>query len=119
MLIPPKHGNAHLVLSNKAIFHYKQSTYYEGQGKQFTYLWNDPSLKIKWPIKIMTKNGQNNIKEKPRKLWRNFGPKENGQLKNRLKILVALLLITLQRSNVLSDLSYDDSRNDGKFHKNR
>ena len=28
VLIPPKHGNGHLVLSEKAIFHYKQNTYY-------------------------------------------------------------------------------------------
>ena len=50
VLVPPKHGNAHLVLSNKAIFHYKQSTYYN-PAKQFTYKWNDPRFKIRWPIK--------------------------------------------------------------------
>lgn len=51
VLVPAKYGNAHVILSDKAIFHYKQSTYYQGQSKQFTYLWNDPSLKIKWPVK--------------------------------------------------------------------
>ncbi|MBM3887146.1 dTDP-4-keto-6-deoxy-D-glucose epimerase, partial [Candidatus Dependentiae bacterium] len=50
VLVPAKYGNAHLILSKTAIFHYKQSTYYNPKG-QFTYLWNDPSLKIKWPIK--------------------------------------------------------------------
>lgn len=50
VLVPPKHGNAHLVLSDVAIFHYKQNTYYNPQG-QFTYLWNDPQLKIWWPVK--------------------------------------------------------------------
>jgi len=50
VLIPPKFGNGHLVLSDVAIFHYKQSTYYN-PGKQFTRLWNDPSLKIWWPVK--------------------------------------------------------------------
>lgn len=50
VLIPPKFGNAHLVLSDKAIFHYKQSTYYDRAG-QFTIKWNDPRLKIQWPIK--------------------------------------------------------------------
>lgn len=50
VLIPPKHGNGHLVLSDKAIFHYKQSTYYNPKG-QFTYKWNDPRLKISWPLK--------------------------------------------------------------------
>jgi len=50
VLVPPKYGNAHLILSNKAIFHYKQSTYYNPE-KQFTYKWNDPKLSIWWPIK--------------------------------------------------------------------
>lgn len=50
VLVPPKYGNAHLILSDKAIFHYKQSTYYD-PTKQFTYKWNDPKLDIWWPIK--------------------------------------------------------------------
>jgi dTDP-4-dehydrorhamnose 3,5-epimerase len=50
VLIPPKHGNGHLVLSDKAIFHYKQSTNYNPAG-QFTYRWNDPKLAIWWPEK--------------------------------------------------------------------
>ncbi|MFO0753193.1 MAG: dTDP-4-dehydrorhamnose 3,5-epimerase family protein [Thermodesulfovibrionales bacterium] len=50
VLVPPKHGNGHLILSEKAIFHYKQSTYYNPSG-QFTYTWNDPKLKIWWPVK--------------------------------------------------------------------
>jgi dTDP-4-dehydrorhamnose 3,5-epimerase len=50
ILVPPKYGVAHLVLSRKAIFHYKQSEYYEPK-RQETYKWNDPKLKIKWPIK--------------------------------------------------------------------
>ncbi len=50
VLVPPKNGNAHLVLSNMTIFHYKQSTYYDRE-KQFTYKWNDPKLNIWWPIK--------------------------------------------------------------------
>jgi len=50
VLVPPKHGNGHLVLSEKTIFHYKQTTYYNPQG-QFTYKWDDPSLKIWWPSK--------------------------------------------------------------------
>ena len=49
VLVPPKHGNGHLVLSNITIFHYKQSTYYN-RKKQFTYLWNDPKFNIWWPI---------------------------------------------------------------------
>lgn len=49
VLIPPKHGNGHLVLSDWATFHYKQSTYYNPKI-QFTYKWNDPELNISWPI---------------------------------------------------------------------
>jgi dTDP-4-dehydrorhamnose 3,5-epimerase len=49
VLIPPRFGNGHLVLSDTAIFHYKQSTYYNRAG-QFTLLWNDPDLGIWWPV---------------------------------------------------------------------
>ena len=49
VLIPPKFGNGHLTLSELAVFHYKQSTYYNRAG-QFTILWNDPKLNIKWPV---------------------------------------------------------------------
>jgi dTDP-4-dehydrorhamnose 3,5-epimerase len=48
VLVPPKYGNAHLVLNDMSIFHYKQSTYYD-RSKQFTYKWNDPELNIWWP----------------------------------------------------------------------
>ena len=49
VLVPPKYGNAHLVLSDMTIFHYKQSTYYD-RSKQFTYKYNDSRLNIWWPI---------------------------------------------------------------------
>lgn len=49
VLIPPKFGNGHLVLSDKAVFHYKQNTYYDRAG-QFTLLWNDPELNLWWPV---------------------------------------------------------------------
>ena len=48
VLIPPEFGNGHLVLSESAIFHYKQTTDYDREG-QFTLLWNDPKLDIWWP----------------------------------------------------------------------
>ena len=48
VLVPPKFGNGHLVLSEQAIFHYKQSTDYD-RSSQFTVLWNDPELGIWWP----------------------------------------------------------------------
>lgn len=50
VLVPPKHGNGHLVLTDEAIFHYKQSSYY-APGKQFSYRWNDPRFNIWWPVK--------------------------------------------------------------------
>jgi dTDP-4-dehydrorhamnose 3,5-epimerase len=49
LLIPPKFGNGHVVMSERAIFHYKQNTEYDRAG-QFTIKWNDPELKIWWPI---------------------------------------------------------------------
>lgn len=50
VLVPPKCGNGHLVLSELSIFHYKQSCYYDPIG-QFTLFWNDPKLNIWWPIR--------------------------------------------------------------------
>ena len=57
--IPAGFGNGHLVLSDRAIFSYKQSSYYNPKG-QFTLLWNDPDLKLWWPIKdpILSKRDQ-------------------------------------------------------------
>jgi dTDP-4-dehydrorhamnose 3,5-epimerase len=50
VLVPPRFGNGHLVLSDRAIFHYKQSTYYNPKG-QFTYTWDDPRFDFWWPVK--------------------------------------------------------------------
>lgn len=50
VLVPPKFGNGHVVLTETAIFHYKQTTYYNPQG-QFTIVWNDPAYRMWWPIK--------------------------------------------------------------------
>lgn len=50
VLIPPKHGNGHVVLTEQAIFHYKQTSYYNPQG-QFTVRWDDPRFDIWWPVK--------------------------------------------------------------------
>jgi len=50
VLIPPKYGNGHLVLSNQAIFYYKQSTYYDPKS-QFTIRYDDPRFNIWWPIR--------------------------------------------------------------------
>ena len=50
VLVPPMHGNGHLCLSEKSVFHYKQSAYYDS-SRQFTIKWNDPRFNIQWPIK--------------------------------------------------------------------
>jgi len=64
VLIPAGFGNGHVVLSEKAIFHYKQSTYYD-HARQFTILWNDPMLNIQWPVNnpILSKrdSGEENV----------------------------------------------------------
>ncbi len=49
LLVPPGFGIAHLAISEKIIFHYKQTTNYD-RSSQFTYAWNDPRLSIPWPI---------------------------------------------------------------------
>ena len=52
VLIPPGVGNGFLVMSDDAVFSYKWA--YEGHyadvDEQFTIKWNDPKLKIHWPI---------------------------------------------------------------------
>jgi dTDP-4-dehydrorhamnose 3,5-epimerase len=49
VLIPPKFGNGHAVLSERTIFHYKQSETYD-RDSQFTLRWDDPALTIDWPV---------------------------------------------------------------------
>jgi dTDP-4-dehydrorhamnose 3,5-epimerase len=49
ILIPPKFGNGHVVLSQTAIFHYKQNTNYD-RSSQFTIKWNDSNYNFGWPI---------------------------------------------------------------------
>jgi dTDP-4-dehydrorhamnose 3,5-epimerase-like enzyme len=44
-------GIVFFVISDFAVYHYKQTKYYEGQKKQFTLNINDPFLKIKFPKK--------------------------------------------------------------------
>lgn len=49
ILIPPRHANGHLVISDWAMFHYNQSEYYTDGKNQFTVKWNDPRFTIIWP----------------------------------------------------------------------
>ncbi len=48
LYIPPMYGNGYFVVSDEAVYTYKQSTYY-GKYKQFTYKYNDPRFGIVWP----------------------------------------------------------------------
>ena len=60
VLIPPGFGNGHLVLTDTAIFHYKQSSYYD-RSTQFTISWNDPNLNIYWPISDPILSSRDNL----------------------------------------------------------
>ena len=50
LLVPPKHGIGHLILSEKVIYHYKQTEYYEDK-EEFVYRWDDKKFNINWGIK--------------------------------------------------------------------
>jgi dTDP-4-dehydrorhamnose 3,5-epimerase len=50
VLVPPNHGVAHLALTERIMFAYKQSTYYD-PSRQFTYRWDDPRFNIWWPVR--------------------------------------------------------------------
>ena len=51
VLIPPSCANGHYVLSDTAIFSYKQSQYYSGSDGQFTIRYDDPRININWGMK--------------------------------------------------------------------
>lgn len=49
VLVPPKYGNGHLVMSDLAIFYYQWSAYYD-LSNQFSYKYNDSRFTIAWPV---------------------------------------------------------------------
>ena len=51
LLVPPKHGHGYVVMSEEAVFHYKQTCTYQGMEKQFTITYDDSRFNIWWPIK--------------------------------------------------------------------
>lgn len=63
ILLPPGVGNAFLVTSLESVYSYKLSYpgAYIDANEQFTVLWSDPKLGIKWPITnpILSKRDQN------------------------------------------------------------
>ncbi|MCK5706694.1 MAG: dTDP-4-dehydrorhamnose 3,5-epimerase family protein [Candidatus Aureabacteria bacterium] len=53
VLVPPNFVNGYLVISENATFHYKlayKDEYFD-VDKQYVIKWNDPRLKIPWPVK--------------------------------------------------------------------
>ena len=51
VLIPPKFGNGHVVMSDHAVFSYKLDSYHN-YSNQFTIRWNDEEAhNIWWPVK--------------------------------------------------------------------
>lgn len=64
VLVPPKHGLAHLVLSDTALFGYKQSTYYD-RASQFTYRHDDPRFRIDWPVSDPVLSERDQTAEEP------------------------------------------------------
>ena len=63
VLVPPKYGNGHLVLSDRVVFHYKWSAYYNYE-RQFSYRYDDPRFKVWWPIKnpILSQHDEGDLK---------------------------------------------------------
>ncbi len=49
ILVPPKHGIGHQILSKTAIYFYKQTEYYEDK-QEFVYRWDNKIFNINWPL---------------------------------------------------------------------
>jgi dTDP-4-dehydrorhamnose 3,5-epimerase len=49
VLVPPRYGNGHLVLSETCTFHYKMTEYYDPANEKIL-KWDDPQAKIYWPV---------------------------------------------------------------------
>ena len=52
VLVPPRYGNGHCVISDHAVFMYKWSYHgsYPDVEDQFTMSWNDPEFNVEWPV---------------------------------------------------------------------
>ena len=48
--VPAGYGNGHLVMSERAIFYYKQTVHYDGGGRQFTWRYDDPKFNLRLPV---------------------------------------------------------------------
>ena len=62
IFIPPGFAHGFLAREKENIVHY-YNTNYRSSGHEIGIIWNDPSLKIKWPIKkpILSKKDKNNL----------------------------------------------------------
>lgn len=71
ILVPPKHGNGYVALTDTVMIHYKQSSYYN-PTEQFTYRWNDPKFGIPWPVKdpILTPRDASAKYIEKKKIWK-------------------------------------------------
>jgi dTDP-4-dehydrorhamnose 3,5-epimerase len=49
LLIPPGYASGHMVLSEEAVFHYKQ-TEYPAAENQFGHRFDDPTFNVWWPL---------------------------------------------------------------------
>jgi dTDP-4-dehydrorhamnose 3,5-epimerase len=50
IFVPKNFLNGHYCLSEKCLFYYKWSESYVAPEKQFSVIWNDDTLNIKWPL---------------------------------------------------------------------
>lgn len=62
LFIPEGLGNSYLILSEEAVYEYQVNKYYEA-GAEKGIAWNDPDLKIDWPIQtpILSEKDKNNL----------------------------------------------------------
>ena len=48
LYVPPGFAHGYLVLSERSIFHYKCTNYYDPKD-EYGILWEDPTVDIEWP----------------------------------------------------------------------
>lgn len=63
MFIPPGFAHGFVVTSDKALFFYKCTEYYDSKT-EMTLLWNDPDIGIAWPTSnpVLSRKDQNGLK---------------------------------------------------------
>jgi dTDP-4-dehydrorhamnose 3,5-epimerase len=51
LLVPPGYASGHMILSEEALFHYKQ-TEYPSPENQFGHRFDDPKFNVWWPLQV-------------------------------------------------------------------